>query len=433
MKRERSMQLWERARKVIPGGVNSPVRAFKAVGGNPIFIARGEGPYVFDADGNRFIDYVCSWGALFFGHAFPPVVQAVADAAKRGTSFGAPTEVEIELAEMVQRFFPSMELVRFVNSGTEATASAIRLARGATRRPKILKCAGCYHGSVDSLLVTAGSGVATLGIPDTAGIPNSIAAETIVVPYNDVAALEKAFTCFGSEIAGFIVEPVAGNMGLVPPKEGYLVRARELTAEAGALLIFDEVISGFRIGAGGAQEWYGIQPDLTCLGKILGGGLPVGAYGGRKELMEFLAPVGPVYQAGTLAGNPISMAAGIAMLRAIQSQKEQLYPELEQRGHLLADGLRDIFAKARIPACVSQLGSLLTVFFTAGPVWNYEDAKLSSTVRYATFFHAMLSRGVALPPSQFECWFISFAHDERVIKQTLEAAHHAVRELVERG
>lgn len=427
---QRSKTLLDKASEVIPGGVNSPVRAFKGVGGTPPFVSRAKASHLWDEDGNEYVDYVGSWGPMLFGHAPQFVVEALQEAVTRGTSYGAPTEAEIDLAELVVSLVPSIEMVRFVSSGSEATASAIRLARGATGRPKILKCAGCYHGSVDSLLVTAGSGVATLGIPETAGVPKSIAGETLVVEYNDFAGLEAAFEKHGSQIAAFILEPVAGNMGLVPPAPGYLQHARELTSRHGALLIFDEVISGFRLAAGGAQELYGVMPDLTCLGKIIGGGLPVGAYGASKDLMRKLAPVGPVYQAGTLSGNPLAMAAGAATLRQIQSRRKTLYKELDQKGQRIADGLKNRFAQAGIPVQLHRLGSLFTAFFTKDPVTDYPSAKKSNTAQFGRFFHAMLDRGIYLAPSQFECGFLSAAHTEEDITQTLQAAKEALKEVV---
>lgn len=378
--RARSRELHQHASKLIPGGVNSPVRAFKSVGGDPPFITHGSGARIFDSDGNEYVDYVGSWGPLLFGHAPAFVVAAINEAASKGTSFGAPTELEVRMAELVTQLLPSMEMVRFVSSGSEATSAAIRLARGVTGRSKILKCAGCYHGSVDSLLVTAGSGVATLGIPDTAGVPPVLAAETVVVEYNDGAGLQAAFEKFGEQIAGFILEPVAGNMGLVLPEEGYLRLARDLATRYGSVLVFDEVISGFRVAAGGAQQLYGVIPDLTCLGKIIGGGLPVGAYGGRRDLMEQLAPLGPVYQAGTLSGNPLAMSAGIAVLSEIIRRGESLYRELDERCSRLCDGLAGVFSRAGIEHTPHRLASLFTMFFASGPIRNYIDARRSDTV-----------------------------------------------------
>lgn len=425
--RAESSRLFERAADVIPGGVNSPVRAFRAVGGKPPFVVRGGGAHIVDADGNDYVDYVGSWGPLLFGHAPEFILDALRRAVTDGTSFGAPTEREIRMAELVRRFVPSMEMVRFVSSGSEATSAAVRLARGATGRTKIVKCAGCYHGSVDSLLVTAGSGVATLGIPETAGVPHSLAAETIVVDYNSIEQLDAAFERHGAEIAAFIVEPIAGNMGLVLPRDGYLARARQLTSRAGALLIFDEVITGFRVAAGGAQALYGIVPDLTCLGKIIGGGLPVGAYGGRRDLMKHLAPLGPVYQAGTLSGNPLAMAAGIAALERIVQEGDALYRELDRKTDCLTQAIHQQFDEAGIAVEIPRCGSLFTVFFSEEPVTDYPSARKCNTQRFAEWFLAMLDRGVYLAPSQFECAFVSTAHAEADIDATVLAAREAAR------
>ncbi|MCX7625213.1 MAG: glutamate-1-semialdehyde 2,1-aminomutase, partial [Candidatus Sumerlaeaceae bacterium] len=415
---QRSRLLYDRASRVLVGGVNSPVRAFCSVGGTPRFIVSGKGAHVTDADGNKLVDFVCSWGALLFGHAPDFLHDALERCARYGTSYGFPTELEIEFGEQVRRLAPHVEMLRCVNSGSEATAAAIRLARGVTGRPKILKCAGCYHGAVDSLLVTAGSGIATLGIPETVGIPKAVAGETLVVPYNDREALLHAFQVFGNEIAGFILEPVAGNMGLVPPDDGYLALARQLTSDHGALLIFDEVMTGFRIAAGGAVELYNVVPDIVCFGKILGGGVPIGAIGGRKEVMEQLAPVGPVYQAGTLAGNPLAMSVGLATLQEIERRGQALYEELNQRANRLASGLMEIFLCEDVPAVIQRVGSMFTVFFIDRRVRNYVDAKSADTLRFARFFHAMLEAGVHLPPSQFECWFMGTEHDDEVIEKT---------------
>lgn len=422
----RSKQLFQRAAKTIPGSVNSPVRAFKSVGGDPPFIVSGNGCRIVDADGNEYIDYVGSWGPLLFGHAPDFVVEAVQAAAERGTSFGAPTELEVELAELVSQLVPSMEMVRFVSSGSEATAAAVRLARGTTKRSKIIKCAGCYHGSVDSLLVTAGSGLATLGIPETAGVPGSVAAETIVVEYNHAQQLKAALEKYPDDVAAFIVEPIAGNMGLVLPQEGYLKAARELTEKYNALLIFDEVISGFRVAAGGAQQLYGIIPDITCLGKIIGGGLPVGAYGGRRDLMEQLAPLGPVYQAGTLSGNPLAMSAGIAVLQRIQQEGERLYERLESTCNRMTDGMHDLFRRRGIETQLNRNASLFTTFFTEKPVTNYREAKSSDTAAFARFFRLLLDSGVYIAPSQFECGFVSAAHSDSDIDETLTIIEKAV-------
>jgi glutamate-1-semialdehyde 2,1-aminomutase len=414
----RSAALFRRARKVMPGGVSSPVRSFASVGGEPFFVSQGRGARLRDADGISRLDYVQSYGPLLFGHAPPFLVREVARAVRGGTSFGTPTEREVLLAERVTRFFPSIEMVRFVNSGTEAAMSAIRLARGATGRPRIVKTDGGYHGHADSFLVAAGSGVATLGIAGSPGVPDATAGLTTVVPYNDAAALEAAFDRFPGEIAAFTLEPVAANMGLVLPQPGYLEAAREITKRHGALLVFDEVISGFRLARGGAQELSGVRPDLTVLGKILGGGLPVGAYGGRRDLLEQVAPSGPVYQAGTLSGNPLAMAAGLAMLREID--RKPPYAELERKGALLEDAVRRAIAGLHAEDQVSyaRAGSLSTLFFTAGPVTDFAGAKRSDTGRYATFFHAMRERGVFLPPGQFEAWFVSTAHTDADLKRT---------------
>ena len=406
----------------MPGGVSSPVRSFASVGGDPFFVVSGRGARVRYADGRSYIDYVMSYGPHLFGHG-PGFLRRVLDrAARRGTSFGAPTELEVRLAEKVAKLVPSIEMVRFVNSGTEATMSAVRLARGATGRKRIVKTDGGYHGHADGFLVSAGSGVATLAIAGSPGVPEEIAALTTVVPYNDASALEEAFRRFPGEIAAFIVEPVAANMGLVRPAPGYLQAARDLTRRHGALLIFDEVISGFRIAAGGAQEMYGVNPDLTTLGKILGGGLPIGAYGGPRELMEKMAPAGPVYQAGTLSGNPLATSAGLAMLGEIERRPP--YAELEKKGARLESLLREAVASigAGDRLTIARLGSLLTLFFAGGPIADFTAAKRSDTKRYATFFHGMRERGVFLPPAQFEAWFVSTAHDETAIRRTARAA-----------
>ena len=413
----------------MPGGVSSPVRSFASVGGEPFFVSRGHGARVRDADGVSRLDYVQSYGPLLFGHAPPFVVRELARAARAGTSFGAPTEREVLLAERVARFFSSVEMVRFVNSGTEAAMSAIRLARGVTGRPRIVKTDGGYHGHADSFLVAAGSGVATLGIAGSPGVPEPVAGLTTVVPYNDAAALDAAFRRFPGEVAAFVLEPVAANMGLVRPAPGYLEAIRELATRYGALLVFDEVITGFRLARGGAQEVFGVRPDLTILGKVLGGGLPVGAYGGPRELLERVAPSGPVYQAGTLSGNPLAMAAGIAMLREID--RHPPYAELERKGALLEAGVREAIAAVDGEGRVSyeRLGSLSTLFFTGGPVTDFASAKRSDTALYATFFHAMRERGVFVPPGQFEAWFVSTAHEDgdlvrtaRAVKASLVAA-----------
>jgi glutamate-1-semialdehyde 2,1-aminomutase len=424
-----SSQLFARAERIIPGGVNSPVRAFRAVGREPLFIREAKGTTVTDADGNAFIDYVGSWGPMLMGHAHPAIIEAVRDAATRGTSYGAPTEIEIELAEEVSRAMPSIEKVRLVSSGTEATMSAIRLARGFTGRDLIVKYEGCYHGHYDSLLVKAGSGLATFGMPDSAGVPADFARHTLVIPYNDEAALRQTFAERGSEIACVIIEPIAGNMGCVPPAAGYLELLRELTGAHGALLIFDEVMTGFRVAHGGAQQLYGIKPDLTCLGKIIGGGLPVGAFGGRRDVMDVVAPLGPVYQAGTLSGNPLAVSAGLAMLRLIGETNP--YAELEQRSAVLERGLRDAAGEVGIASSINRVGSMMTAFFGDEPVTSWDTAKKANTARYGQFFRAMLEEGVYLAPSQFECAFVSYAHSDAEIERTVGAARRAMRSLLD--
>ena len=413
----RSESLYARALQCIPGGVNSPVRAFRSVGGKPLFIARGEGSRIWDVDGREYIDYVGSWGPLLFGHRPPEVLAAIEEACATGTSFGAPTEREVELAELICRLVPSVEKVRLVNSGTEATMSAIRLARGFTGRNRIVKFDGCYHGHGDSLLVKAGSGVATLGLPDSPGVPEVLAELTTVLPFNDVHALEKEFAARGSEIACVIVEPIAGNMGCVPPSPGYLQAMRDITARQGALLLFDEVMTGFRVAAGGAQQLFGIRPDLTTLGKVIGGGLPVGAYGGRSDIMDKVAPAGPVYQAGTLSGNPLAVAAGLATLRRIE--RENPYPRLEALGARLEQGLAGLRRR------VNRIGSMFTVFFAERQVVDFETAKTCDIPGFNKYFHFMLDRGIYLAPSQFEAGFISTVHTEEDIDKTIAAARDA--------
>jgi glutamate-1-semialdehyde 2,1-aminomutase len=415
----KSEELFQRAQETIPGGVNSPVRAYRSVGGNPPFIARGEGAHIFDVDGNEYIDYVGSWGPLLLGHRHPDIVAALEGALAIGTSFGAPTEQEVELAEAIRDAVPSIEMVRLVNSGTEATMSAIRVARGFTGRDLTVKFEGCYHGHVDSLLVKAGSGVATLGIADTQGVPKAFCDTTIALPFNDAQAVEQAFRAHGNRIAAVIVEPVAGNMGCVPPLPGYLEALRDITARFGALLIFDEVMTGFRVAFGGAQQRYGIRPDLTTLGKVIGGGLPVGAYGGRKDIMRKVAPVGPVYQAGTLSGNPLAVAAGLAMLRYLKRHPE-VYGQLEAR-------TAELCAASPAGVTVNRVGSMFTWFFTDQPVTDYESAKRSDTARFGRFFRAMLERGIYLAPSQFEAAFVSAAHSEEDIRETVMAAEETFR------
>jgi glutamate-1-semialdehyde 2,1-aminomutase len=419
----RSAELFARARQRIPGGVNSPVRAFKAVGGEPLFIASARGARLRDADGREYVDYVGSWGPMILGHAHPDVVAAVKRAAERGTSYGAPCEPEVELAERVAQRMPAVEKVRFVSSGTEATMSALRVARGFTGRRKILKFEGCYHGHADALLVSAGSGVATLGIPGSPGVPEGTVADTLVAPYNDLGAVEQVIDVHGSDLAAVIVEPVVGNMGVVAPRDGYLRGLRELTTRAGALLVFDEVITGFRLARGGAQQLYGITPDLTCLGKIIGGGLPVGAYGGRADVMAKVAPEGPVYQAGTLSGNPLAMAAGCATLDALGSSG--IYEQLDRLGARLQDGLLGAARTAGVTVTVNRVGSLVTVFFCEGPVTDWASAKRADTARFGRFFHQMLQRGFYLPPAQFEALFLSLAHTDGDVDATIAAATEA--------
>ncbi len=415
-----SQALFERAQNIIPGGVNSPVRACKSVGTTPLFIDRAEGSRIWDADGREYIDYVGSWGPMILGHRHPDVIQAVSRVLERGTSFGAPTDLELELADLVIAAVPSIEKVRMVNSGTEATMSAIRLARGCTGRNVIIKFDGCYHGHADMLLVDAGSGVATLNIPGSPGVPDAVVQHTLSLPYNDIEAVKAVFEDRGSEVACVIVEPVAGNMGMVPPRDGFLEALREMTAKSGGLLIFDEVMSGFRVAYGGAQERYGIRPDITCFGKIIGAGLPVGAYGGRGDVMSCVAPEGAIYQAGTLSGNPLAMAAGIAALKALK--RPGVYESLEILSQRLADGLAEAAAQARIPAVFNRVGSMLGMFFTDRPVNNFEDAKTCDLERFALYYQKMLAEGVYLAPSQFEAGFVSTAHTEADIDRTIAAA-----------
>jgi glutamate-1-semialdehyde 2,1-aminomutase len=414
MNRCRSEALFARAQKLIPGGVNSPVRAFRSVGGTPPFIARGEGSKIYDVDGNEYIDYVLSWGPLILGHRPQVVTDALLEVLEIGTSFGAPTEREVELAELVREYVPSIEMVRLVSSGTEATMSALRVARGFTGRDLTIKFEGCYHGHVDSLLVKAGSGMATLGIADTAGVPESFAATTLALPFNSIEAVEKAFSERGAKTAAVIVEPVVGNMGCVPPRPGFLEALRSLTSKHGALLIFDEVMTGFRLALGGAQQRFGIKPDLTTLGKIIGGGLPMAAYGGRADIMSKVAPTGPIYQAGTLSGNPLAVSAGIAMLRYLKSHPE-VYEMIERRTAQLT-------AKVPPGITINRVGSMFTFFFSSEPVSDWESAKRSDTARFKQFFHWMLDRGVYLAPSQFEAGFVSAAHSEEDIARTVAAA-----------
>lgn len=419
-----SKKLFAEAQRYIPGGVNSPVRAFKSVGGEPLFIKRAKGCYIYDVDGNKFIDYVLSWGPMILGHANPKVTKMIKNAISKGTSYGAPTALENRFAKMLNEAFPSMELVRLVSSGTEAAMSALRLARGFTNRNKILKFEGCYHGHADSLLVKAGSGLATMGVPDSAGVPDDLAKHTLTVAYNDLDAVKKMVAEHGKDVACIIVEPVAANMGVVPPKEGFLEGLRKITAENNILLIFDEVITGFRLAYGGAQEYYGIKPDLTCLGKIIGGGLPIGAYGGRRDIMEKIAPLGAVYQAGTLSGNPVAVTAGIETLKLL---KKGVYKELEKKSAYLAEGIKNAAKKAGVSACHTRVGSILCTFFTPNNVTDYASAKTSDTKAYAKFFFAMLEKGINLAPSQFEAMFLSTAHTEREIERTIKIAYDAFR------
>jgi len=420
-----SAELFRRAQDVTPGGVNSPVRAFRGVGGDPFFVARAEGARMWDADGNEYIDYVLSWGPLILGHAHAAVVEAVRDAALRGTSYGAPTEAEVQLAEAVREIVPSMERLRFVNSGTEATMSAVRLARGFTGRDLLLKFDGCYHGHGDSFLVKAGSGVATLGLPNSPGVPAELSGLTLTAPFNDVAAVEEIFRVHAGRIAAVILEPVVGNSGLIAPDGDFLPALRRITEQDGALLVFDEVMTGFRVAPGGAQELFGIRPDLTTLGKVIGGGLPVGAYGGRRDVMDWIAPVGPVYQAGTLSGNPLAMAAGLAQLRMLREEKP--YPALEARTRRLVDGLLANAAELGVPASGGSFGSMWGIFFHPGPVRSFDDAKAADVALFRRFFHEALDRGVFFAPSAFEAGFLSTAHTEADVDETLARSREALR------
>lgn len=421
----RSKELFSKAQQLIPGGVNSPVRAFRAVGGGPLFISKASGAHIIDADGRSYIDYVASWGPMILGHAHPEIVAAIQKAAACGTSYGAPTELEVEFAEEITSAIPSIEKVRLVSSGTEAVMSAIRLARGFTGRDKIVKFVGCYHGHSDALLAKAGSGIATFGLPDCPGIPAETVKHTLTLPFNDINALETLFSEIGSEIAAVVLEPVPGNMGCVLPKEGFLEKARELTSKAGSLLIFDEVITGFRLGRGGAQALYNIKPDLTCLGKIIGGGLPVGAFGGRADVMDHLAPVGPVYQAGTLSGNPLAVSAGLAALKILRD--ESIYTQLAEKTAKLVAATKEAAKEAGIAVQINTIGSIFTCFFTDQAVVDWESAKVSDTARFGKFFRAMLSQGIYMAPSQFEVGFVGAAHTDDLLEQTFLATRQAFK------
>lgn len=422
---DQSEKLFQKACEVMPGGVNSPVRAFKSVGGNPLFIRRGNGSKIWDVDGNEYVDYVASWGPLIFGHAHPQIVEALKHQSELGTSYGASTELEIELAEQIVSLVPSIEVVRMVNSGTEAVMSAVRLARGVTKRDKIVKFEGCYHGHVDSMLVKAGSGLASLGIPECPGIVDTLAKNTITLPFNDTEKVKDLFVTEGDNIACVIVEPVGGNMGVVPPRNGFLETLRDVTSQAGAVLIFDEVITGFRVALGGAQSLYRVKPDLTCLGKVIGGGLPVGAYGGAKELMGNVAPVGPIYQAGTLSGNPLAMTAGIEMLKLLS--EKSVYEELERKSEKLCDGYKSNVKNLGIAAQFTRVGSMFSMFFTGQDIFNFESVKSSDTNFFQSYFTALLEEGVYIAPSQFEAGFMSAVHTDEEIDKTIDANYKALQ------
>jgi glutamate-1-semialdehyde 2,1-aminomutase len=425
------MSLYEKACTVLPGGVNSPVRAFRSVGGEPIFIRSAEGAWMEDEDGKRYVDYICGYGPLLFGHRSEPVEEALRQALARGWLFGAPTAAEVELGELICSAFPAMDMVRLVSSGTEATMSALRLARAATGRARVLKFEGCYHGHGDAFLVAAGSGAATIGVPSSPGVPKHVTDDTIVVPFNDLAACRDVVSRWGQDLAAVFVEPVVGNMGLVPPDDGFLHGLRELCSESGALLVFDEVMTGFRVAWGGAQTLFDIEPDLTTLGKVIGGGLPIGAYGGRGDLMEQIAPAGPVYQAGTLSGNPLAVAAGLAALQKLRSHRDEIYPLLEQTSEELARGIFDLASKFGIPVRIQRQGSMFGLFFTREKVRNLGDVEGSDLQRFSRFFHSMLRSGVHLPPSAFETWFLSTAHGEKEIEHTLQSVDRAFSHLSE--
>lgn len=421
----RSKALFDKALKLLPGGVNSPVRAFKSVGGSPVFIKKARGSFLWDADGNRFIDYVGSWGPMLFGHSHPRILRAIKAAANNGTSFGAPSELEVQMAELITGLVPSVEVVRMVNSGTEATMSAIRLARAFTGRSKIIKFEGCYHGHADSFLIKAGSGALTLGTPDSPGVPEGVAADTLAAAYNDIGSVQRIVAQHRGALAAVIVEPVVGNMGCVPPKPGFLAALRDLCTVENVLLIFDEVMTGFRLAPGGAQELFGITPDLTTLGKIIGGGLPVGAYGGRRDIMQMVAPAGPMYQAGTLSGNPMAMAAGVEMLRMIRSSRG-VYQKLDRMGSMLESEMKEHLRSVGRNYRINRVGSMFTLFFTESDVTDYSSATSSDTRAFAAYFRAMLEQGIYLPPSQFEAAFLSTAHTEREIEKTVRAFRRAV-------
>jgi glutamate-1-semialdehyde 2,1-aminomutase len=423
---KKSSKLFQKAQTLIPGGVNSPVRAFKSVGLTPLFIKRASAAFVWDEDRNKYIDYVGSWGPMILGHANPAIIKAIREVAKRGTSFGAPTNLEVKIAELITKSIPSIEMVRMVNSGTEATMSAIRLARAYTGRDKIIKFEGCYHGHGDSFLIKAGSGALTLGVPDSPGVPTNIAINTITARYNDLDSIRMCFEQNHNQVAAVIVEPIVGNMGCVPPVQGFLHGLRTLCDQYKALLIFDEVMTGFRVALGGAQLLYDIKPDLTTLGKIIGGGLPVGAYGGKKEIMQMVAPLGSMYQAGTLSGNPLAMTAGFTLLRILNANK-MIYKQLEQRSAHLEQGLRDNLNKLGLGYTINRAGSMFTLFFTSKPVTDYESARTSDTSKFSNYFKAMLEQGIYLPPSQFEAAFISTAHSERIIEKTIKASYQALQ------
>ncbi len=429
MKKTKSKTLYTKAQSLIPGGVNSPVRAFKSVNSTPLFISKASGSKIWDVDGNKFIDYVMSWGPLILGHSHPEVISAVKGILKNGTSYGAPTEIEVKMAELINKMMPTVELVRMVNSGTEATMSAIRLARAYTGRKKIIKFEGCYHGHADSFLVKAGSGATTLGIPSSPGVPDELASLTLNARYNDVKSVEKLIEENKNEIACIIVEPVAGNMGVVPPKDGFLEKLRQICDRENILLVFDEVITGFRLAPGGAQEYFGVKADLTTLGKIIGGGFPVGAYGGRKEIMELVAPSGPVYQAGTLSGNPIAMTAGYTTLKILYENRKTFYKRLESKARTLAESFKEIANKNGVKVQINQIGSMLTVFFNDGEVYDYDSALRSDTRKFARFFNLMLENGIYLPPSQFEAMFLSSAHTDEDIEKTIDAFEKVILKL----